>query len=203
VTNEGNVVPWLLAAKALVHNGCTTGIEAYALDVPALAYRASTHEQYDRDFHRLPNHLSHQCFDLASLVDTLKRILDGDLGVPSDEASLKLIARHLAARQGPLASERIVAVLDKMVAEWNPKARAGIRDRAAAWVWANRRKLKKRIRGYRSNMSHNRSEFLKYRYPDISEESIRERIDRYRELLGYRQPITVNPFGDVFFRISR
>ena len=25
VTNEGNVVPWLLATKALVHNGCTTG----------------------------------------------------------------------------------------------------------------------------------------------------------------------------------
>ena len=28
VTNEGNVVPWLMATKVLVHNSCTTGVEA-------------------------------------------------------------------------------------------------------------------------------------------------------------------------------
>ena len=33
VTNEGNVIPWLSAAKALVHNGCTTGIEAFIMRV--------------------------------------------------------------------------------------------------------------------------------------------------------------------------
>ncbi|HWR93024.1 MAG TPA: surface carbohydrate biosynthesis protein, partial [Desulfobacterales bacterium] len=31
VTNEGNVIPWLLAAQALIHNGCTTGVEAFAV----------------------------------------------------------------------------------------------------------------------------------------------------------------------------
>jgi len=41
VVQEGNVVPWLLAARAQVHNGCTTAVEAFALGVPALAYQPS------------------------------------------------------------------------------------------------------------------------------------------------------------------
>jgi surface carbohydrate biosynthesis protein len=34
VTNEGNVVPWLMATRAVIHNGCTTGVEAYVMGVP-------------------------------------------------------------------------------------------------------------------------------------------------------------------------
>jgi surface carbohydrate biosynthesis protein len=28
VTNEGNVVPWIMATEVVIHNGCTTGVEA-------------------------------------------------------------------------------------------------------------------------------------------------------------------------------
>ena len=38
VTAEGSVVPWLLASTVLIHNSCTTGIESYVLERPAIAY---------------------------------------------------------------------------------------------------------------------------------------------------------------------
>ncbi len=82
VTNEGNVVPWLMAAKALVHNGCTTAVEAYVMNVPAISYRASINEDYDDGFYRLPNGLSHECFDLEEVMQTLEKILSGELGIP-------------------------------------------------------------------------------------------------------------------------
>ncbi len=82
VTNAGNVVPWLLGATALVHNGCTTGVEAFELGVPALSYRATVNEIYDDGFYRLPNALSHNCFSFEELEDTLRRILGGRLGPP-------------------------------------------------------------------------------------------------------------------------
>ena len=68
VINEGNVIPWLRAAKALVHNGCTTAIEAYLMCVPAVSYQATVNEYYDCGFYRLPNFLSHQCFNYDDLV---------------------------------------------------------------------------------------------------------------------------------------
>ncbi len=90
VTNEGNVVPWLLATKAVVHNGCTTGLEAYVLGVPALSYRATVNETYDHGFYRVPNLLSHQCFDHDHLRSTLSEILSGRLG-PADGDERKVL----------------------------------------------------------------------------------------------------------------
>ena len=52
VEQTGNVLSWLLAARALVHNGCTTGVEAYALGVPAMAYEPVPNERFDSE---LPN----------------------------------------------------------------------------------------------------------------------------------------------------
>jgi surface carbohydrate biosynthesis protein len=41
VVREGAPIPWILASEALVHTNCTTGVEAIALDHPALCMVAS------------------------------------------------------------------------------------------------------------------------------------------------------------------
>ncbi len=67
VMHRGNVLPWLLASRALVHNGCTTAVEGYAMGVPAVAYLKTFDPQYDMDFQGLPNRLSLQCFNFDEL----------------------------------------------------------------------------------------------------------------------------------------
>lgn len=47
VVREGTVVPWLLASRLVVHDGCTTGLEAYLLDKPVLNYRPIADEATD------------------------------------------------------------------------------------------------------------------------------------------------------------
>jgi surface carbohydrate biosynthesis protein len=74
VTNEGNVVPWLMATRAVIHNGCTTGVEAYMMGVPAISYRASVNEDYDYGFYVLPNKISHQCFDFEEFVAFQRKV---------------------------------------------------------------------------------------------------------------------------------
>jgi surface carbohydrate biosynthesis protein len=202
VINKGNVVPWLLAARALIHNGCTTGIEAFALGVPAVAYRATAHEQYDRDFHQLPNRLSHECFNLKELQDTLEKILSGQPGVANGDERKALMNHHLAAQDGPLACERIVDVLENIMEEMSEMPKPAIGDRLKSWVWATKRRVKKRLRGYRPNMSHNRQEFLRHRYPETSPEEIRHRVLRFQQLLGYDQELLVHRFAGRFFRIT-
>ncbi len=114
VNNEGNVLPWLLACKLLVHNGCTTAAEAYAMGVPAIAYLKTFDERFDIDFQGMPNQLSQQCFDLDELIASIRHILDGksadDLKDPDKEV---LIDSYMAARSGRFASERILDVLDQ------------------------------------------------------------------------------------------
>ncbi|SER76303.1 surface carbohydrate biosynthesis protein [Gracilibacillus ureilyticus] len=38
VIHEGNIIPWIYAAQAIIHNGCTSGIEAFLLDQPVISY---------------------------------------------------------------------------------------------------------------------------------------------------------------------
>jgi len=203
VINKGNVVPWLLAARALIHNGCTTGIEAYALGIPALAYRRIVEEQYDRDFHQLPNALSHECFSFEELKSTLKKILDDQLGVANGDDRKALLNRNLAAQSGPLACERVIDVLEKIIEDMSRAPAPTMLDKLTTRMWSNRRRLKKRLRGYRSNMSHNRADFLKHRYPNIPLEEMRQRVARFQRLLGHDEELKVEQFANQFFRISR
>ena len=202
VINEGNVVPWLLASKALIHNGCTTGIEAYALGVPAVAYRARKHEEFDRDFHQLSNQLSHECFNLEEIQATLKQILDGQIGINLGDERKILMNRHLAAQDGPLACERIIDELEKITEEMMTMPKPATSDRLISWIWAKRRRISKRLRGYRANMSHNRPDFLRHRYPELSYDDMQTRMSRFQHLLGYNGELRLEQLAGQFFRIS-
>ena len=203
VTNEGNVVPWLMATQAVIHNGCTTGVEAYVMGVPAITYRATVNDDYDHAYHHLPNLLSHQCFDFEELRVTLGKILAGELGAAAGEDRKALIDYHLAALEGPLACERMVDVLEEMMKGWSEvPPKPAIKHRLQGWIWATKRRLRKRFRGYRQDMAHNRPGFLRHRYPRISLEQMRARISRFQMVLGDSRELKVEQIFNQFFRIS-
>jgi len=201
VTNEGNVVPWLMAAKALIHNGCTTGVEAYVMGVPAISYRATVNDYYDLGFYRLPNLLSHQCFDFEELRLTLEKILAGELGAAGGDERKTIVDQHLAALDGPLACERIVDVCEKIVEGQFDRSKPALLDRLTGYCMANMRTLKRKIKANLPR-AQNKPEFHRHRYPEISLEEMRYRMLRFQQVLGDRREMQVEKFSDQFFRIS-
>jgi surface carbohydrate biosynthesis protein len=201
VTNEGNVIPWLMAAKALVHNGCTTGVEAFVMRVPAISYRGTVNDYYDYGFYQLPNRLSHQCFDFEELQKTLENILAGRLGATNGNERQTIIDHFLAARSGPLACERIVDILEKISADRSRSPQPTLKDRLEGRISATTRRLIKRFMSYLPD-SHNRLEFHRHRYPGISLADIRERISRITKALGENHNIKVNQISSEIFHIG-
>jgi len=201
VTNEGNVIPWLMAAKALIHNGCTTGVEAYVMRVPAISYRATVNDYYDYGFYQLPNRLSHQCFNFEQLQATLMKIFSGELGAAEGKESKALADHHLAATNGPLACERIVEVIEKMTAGRFQLPNPTLINRMAGWYMATTRRLIKRLLSYLPD-SHNRPEFHRHRYPGTSLEQMRERVSRIKKALGDSSVSQVDQISSEIFQIS-
>jgi surface carbohydrate biosynthesis protein len=199
VTNEGNVVPWLIAAKAVIHNGCTTGVEAYVTGTPAVSYRASINETYDNGFYRLPNLMSHQCFAFDELRDMVQKILNGEIGPADGDERRRLIDDHLAGKTGPLACERMVDVLDKISASM-PGDRS-ISKRTQRWLVTHGLHLAKAVKSHLPG-SHNRPEFQKHRFPGIVPDEIAERIKRFQQLLGDTHKLRVEPISDVLVHIG-
>jgi surface carbohydrate biosynthesis protein len=201
VTNDGNVVPWILATKVVVHNGCTTGVEAFVMGVPAISYRESISEDYDNGFYRLPNAVSHQCFNFEQLQEMIRQILAGNVGVADGDERKKLIEHYLASRNGPMACEKMVDVL--------AAAQSGQEetDTSSLWVRLQRRliadgyHLYKRLKPMLPG-SHNRPEFQKHRYPGISLDGLKGKIECIQEILKDSTRIKVDQLSDVLFKIS-
>ena len=200
VTNEGNVVPWLMATRALIHNGCTTGVEAYMMGVPAISYRAKVNEYYDYGFYRLPNLLSHQCFNLEELQVTLGKILAGELETGDEKERQDLINHYLAAQDGKLACERIIDVLEQ-IEDQSEQPKPSLLQRFGGWSTANRRRLMKRIKAYLPG-THAPPEFHRHRYPEVSLEELQARVSKFQQMLGHSETLQVEGIFDQIFMIG-
>jgi hypothetical protein len=201
VTNEGNVIPWLMAAKALVHNSCTTGVEAYIMRVPAATYMASRDEYYDYGYYRLPNMLSHQCFNFEELQATLSKIFTGELGAPNGDDRKALIDYYLEAQAGPLACERIIDVFEGVAADPGKLPKPDLKDRLEGRSRANWRRL---VKWYKSHLpeSKYRPDFQRHRYPGLSLDELRSRLSRFQQVLGDSTEIRATQISDYIFQIN-
>jgi CDP-glycerol glycerophosphotransferase (TagB/SpsB family) len=74
VVHEGNVIPWLMAADAVIHNGCTTAVEACLLGRPVICYQPYTSELYDIEF---PNAMGVRAGTEDELLSFIRTGFDG------------------------------------------------------------------------------------------------------------------------------
>ncbi len=201
VTNEGNVVPWLMATKAVIHNGCTTGVEAFVMGVPAISYRPRINETYDNGFYRLPHLVSYQCFNFEELRDTLEDILSGRLGAVNGDERRAAIDESLAALNGAMACERIIAVLEKISETWSENPQPAWHKRILGWKLANGRRLVIFLRKYFSDAAAP-PEFHRHRYPGISLDELRSRISKFQQVMNDRTDVKAEQIANQIFRIS-
>lgn len=118
VIREGPAIPWILASSLLIHTNCTTGVEAIALDKPALCLVPS-----DLDINNW--YLSARVNPVAKTVDQAivraVRILDA----PDECYDANMRAAFAAAmsyRADKLGAEQIIDGLEQLGAErgWRP-----------------------------------------------------------------------------------
>jgi surface carbohydrate biosynthesis protein len=69
VIREGASIPWLMAAKAIIHNGCTTAVEAGIIDHTPITYCPELSLENESE---LPNAISHRIFTTDKLAAAIK-----------------------------------------------------------------------------------------------------------------------------------
>jgi hypothetical protein len=72
VTREGSVGPWLFACRAMIHDGCTTGLEAFFGEVPIISYKPLTDPQHDL---YLPNLFGVRCTSDEEVLEQVGRVI--------------------------------------------------------------------------------------------------------------------------------
>lgn len=113
VTREGNALEWIIASDVIIHSTCTTGIEAYLLGVPTIAYRPVTSDLYES---YLPNAVSVNVFSFNEFKTVLTDVLSGsdsDKYIFNADAG-RNAARYISHIDGKMSSTCIVNELSKI-----------------------------------------------------------------------------------------
>ncbi len=200
VIYEGNVAAWLMAAAALVHNGCTTAVESFLLGRPAFAYQPVTSETYD---HPLPNGLSVQCFGLDELFERLGEALAGGAAVRAGLIAEReaLARRHVASYDGPSACMRVLEELEQVRAE-HGGTRPGVVRRISGWVGTETRRI---VTSTASAMPNHRNgpAYLQHMFPTVERAEVAASVRCFGQLLGRFADLRIEDLGGNVFALSR
>ncbi len=191
IASEGSVVPWVMASATLLHNDCTTAVEARLLGKEPIAYIPKGTPENGSCF--LPNAVSHQAHDLDGIMDFLAAIRDGNI----DNAPLEAILdRHVSARRGKMAAERVVDHAEDLLARnenaglappWQLKAFGLLRH---GW-----KKLKARKRT---------DKYIASVFPSLPPSMLEERLSRLGEILNMpMDEVQIKRIGNRLFHLRK
>jgi len=200
---EGHVIPWLLAADAIIHNSCTTGLEGYLLGRPVLSFQPIISDLFDKE---LPNAVSRRATSSRELIELVKTAISSGHQSSQEndsEAKAQLVEQYLASLQGPFASENIVKALEEFDDAFSPSP-TNWGTLLAAKYQSLGRKLRRRFNAQFRMSDQNRSQrydYLNHIFPEITLAHIEERIERFQHALARFQHTGVRPLHDNIFEI--
>ncbi len=112
---EGTAVEAIKAANLLIHNGCTTGVEAAIMRCPTIAYTPIHSKKFDL---YLPNNVSVKALSVADVIDKIKLLKkDAKKFTAIQESNLLELSDHIASLDKMNSCEVILNELDKIFIE--------------------------------------------------------------------------------------
>jgi surface carbohydrate biosynthesis protein len=190
VTREGSSVPWLIAAKALIHNSCTTAVEAAIIGHTPICYGPVVSI---KDESALPNPISHRAEDFESLELALENACQGKLCMSAEQ---KAILNHFVASiRGPLASTSIMDELEGL----SPSTRKTTAfSRSAAKLFGFVRDHYKRQR-----KDHITDRYLEKVFPVLSVDSVKARLNEIATVVNVTGDFTVHEISPNIFQMFK
>jgi surface carbohydrate biosynthesis protein len=116
IAGEGALVPWILASDILIHNTCTTGLEAMLLKHPVVAYCPFTNA-YEAEL--TPNFVTPRVETFDALTDAIDAALANPRGTTERQAQAaeSMVLQHYAEAFEGEATGRILAQIEEVAGD--------------------------------------------------------------------------------------
>ena len=197
VVHEGVIGPWLAAADVLIHNGCTSAVEASIIGTPALSYRPVKAPGFDND---LPNGLSFEFEDGEALTAEAVAIVQrrGNTRHELDPERRAILDGHVSSLSGPLVCERLLDELDRNADVLQPNANAC--KRAAMRILRILRRIYHDI-FKSSDKTSGKPDYRRHKFPALATDDVQARIAQFQAVLGRFDGFAVEEIRSNLFRI--
>ena len=117
IRGSGSISPLICAAEALIHNNCTSAVEAWFANVPTIAYLDYSDSRFE---YGLPNSLGMSTQDVHQVMSCLKRVSDGESLHPPQRTTEEAIRHFIQYNENRSAVSEIVDALFSLETESQP-----------------------------------------------------------------------------------
>jgi len=180
ISRSGSITPWVNNAIAVIHNGCTTALEATVSGTPVITY-IPIEQKYGNE---LPNRLGTRVHTKRELIDAVaaavnKKSSNRQYTLPHAN---KIIEHKIYYREHELAADRIIKIWGKIgqdlpseTNDWNRISRL-----------LNLARIKRRIRSILPFVRPSTANVSaqSYKFPPLDSREITEKMDRLKSCLG-------------------
>lgn len=194
VVQKGNVIPWIRSATAVIHSGCTTGIEAYLSNKPAIAYVPTVDLRYGYDA-IIPDQLSHQCSDHSEVAKMLDKYLN-DIPPTLDSSILN---KYIEFDKDKLSCSSIIDIIKQILN--TPKSENSLADKMHGKLLASKRRTIKRIKGIFKSSKYHHS-FQQVRFPTLEQKELQTKIDRFAQIINTDKPVEIKQVSPHIFLVQ-
>ncbi len=194
VVLEGGVAPWIIASSVLVHNNCTTAVEAALLKKPVASYMPVSSDRFDNKF---CNSMGTMCFDEKQLFSFVNRVLNGEY--PNDISRNEILSHHVNVDEKKFACEYMLDEIDRLsesglISRKAGKIEIGLRNIIVDTAKFLRKNKKKK--GVRSL-------YLRRKISDIETTEIVSRMESFKSCLGKFHDVECADVGRDLFMIRK
>lgn len=117
ISNEGNVIPWILHSDVMIHSNCTTSIESLLLGKLSINFDPYNIQKYETD---LPRNVSLHSRNLPELIKSVELILKkgkSNAGIINNKKNE--LSKYIPIYSDKWFSEMIVEELERLIVSKN------------------------------------------------------------------------------------
>jgi len=200
VSQEGNVLEWIVASDAVIHSNCTTGIETYLLGVPSIAYRPALSKMYET---LLPNSVSKSIYSFSELQEIMIDIVvqnNSDKYI-YDGSAKAIASQYISNIEGVLSADYIVDKLKKIDVRKSANVSADSTLRNYQVCLEKIRITKESVQSIFP--SYKKADIYdKQKFPGVSIEEIENLIERFKGVTKRFSQIRTLQVGESCFLIE-
>lgn len=186
VIREGSAIPWIMAARLLVHTNCTTGVEAVALDRPAICIVPAKNPANAR-------YLANQVNPVVATTDETLAMVASVLDAPQScytRAMIEVFRDRMSYEFDRLGTEAVIDAIAGL-GEGGAFAAAPTMANVSAWRPSG---------GYRWNLKDKNVRGTLFPALDMAE--VQERVERFQALLGLDVRMRIETCGNKVLLLS-
>lgn len=207
IERQGSISGWIRKAIAIIHNGCTSAIEASATDIPRIAYRPIPHE-LERE---IPNKMSIDASSIDQVSTLIKQLIHSGTcrGIQeSDERAQRVLKHRFSNLTGEMAVDKIVDAWE-IAAQDNGLNHLDLNDilrkkpinnRAFHLLKNTYSKIKKIVNGKHIHATGKNTLLVSsHKFSSLTEDEMTEISKHLKNTLSRFQNVQMKTFGDKTF----